>query len=182
MPTPADTSDTASARCLSNQPVTAAIIGAKNALVATPTRTPNVSWNCARVSARLASTSARPRIVEPIKTTTRGPHRSLAIPHANEPRPMAMKLSDIALEMPARPQPVSTDIGSRNTASENMAPTATQPMRPPRATRVHPYLDSIGYFLRSARPTASSPPSRLAAGRFDTSRQLTLTCVIAYLN
>ena len=35
MPMPADTSDTARLRCVSNQPVTQAIIGAKMAAVAT---------------------------------------------------------------------------------------------------------------------------------------------------
>ena len=47
---------------------------------------------------------------------------------------MTRKLIVIAKEMPARDQPVSADIGARNTASENMAPIATQPMRPPSAT------------------------------------------------
>ena len=40
----------------------------------------------------------------------------------------------MAKEMPARDQPVSVDIGARKTASENIAPSATQPMRPPSAT------------------------------------------------
>ena len=35
---------------------------------------------------------------------------------------MMMKLSVMALDMPARDQPVSVAIGSRNTASENIAP------------------------------------------------------------
>ena len=40
----------------------------------------------------------------------------------------------IALETPVTDQPVSREIGSRNTGSENMAPMATQPSRPPAAT------------------------------------------------
>ena len=40
----------------------------------------------------------------------------------------------MALEMPARDQPVAVDIGSRNTASENIAPMATQVMSAPTAT------------------------------------------------
>src|SRR5688572_22026379 len=40
MPMPAETSETASARRCSNQPMTAAIIGATKALAANPTRTP----------------------------------------------------------------------------------------------------------------------------------------------
>ena len=44
MPMPADTSETARLRRVSNQPVTVAIIGAKKALAASPTSTPKVSW------------------------------------------------------------------------------------------------------------------------------------------
>jgi hypothetical protein len=51
---------------------------------------------------------------------------------------MAMKLSDIALEIPARDHPVSRVMGSRNTASENMAPTATHVISAPRATITQP--------------------------------------------
>ena len=43
IPMPADTSDTARLRWVSNQPVTQAIIGAKMAAVAAPTSTPNRS-------------------------------------------------------------------------------------------------------------------------------------------
>ena len=55
MPMPADTSETASPRCVSNQPVTAAIIGANTAAVAPPTSTPKTSWNSRSVLAWLAS-------------------------------------------------------------------------------------------------------------------------------
>ena len=40
----------------------------------------------------------------------------------------------MALEMPARDQPVSIDIGSRKIASENIAPSATQVISAPAAT------------------------------------------------
>src|SRR3954471_16154916 len=43
IPIPAETSDTARLRWVSNQPVTQAIIGAKMAAVALPTRSPNTS-------------------------------------------------------------------------------------------------------------------------------------------
>ena len=43
IPMPADTSDTARLRWVSNQPVTQAIIGAKMAAVAAPTIRPNRS-------------------------------------------------------------------------------------------------------------------------------------------
>ena len=45
MPMPAETSDTARLRWVSNQPVTHAIIGAKVAAVAPPTSRPKMSWN-----------------------------------------------------------------------------------------------------------------------------------------
>ena len=44
----------------------------------------------------------------------------------------------MALELPARDQPVSRVIGSRNTASENMAPTATHVISAPMATITQP--------------------------------------------
>ena len=84
--------------------------------------------------ARLATTSPAPSSTAPISTTGRGPQRSLAAPQRKPATPMTRKSSVIAVEMPARLQPVSSDIGSRNTASENIAPIATQPIRPPRKT------------------------------------------------
>ncbi len=44
----------------------------------------------------------------------------------------------MAVEMPVRDQPVVSDIGCRNTASENTAPMATQPISPPAATTTQP--------------------------------------------
>jgi hypothetical protein len=44
----------------------------------------------------------------------------------------------MALEMPARDQPVAVDIGSRKTASENIAPTATQVIKAPTPTITQP--------------------------------------------
>ena len=40
----------------------------------------------------------------------------------------------MALETPVTDHPVSREIGRRNTGSENIAPIATQPNRPPAAT------------------------------------------------
>ena len=51
---------------------------------------------------------------------------------------MIRKSSVIAVEMPARDQPVSADIGSRKTASENIAPIATQPISAPAPTITQP--------------------------------------------
>ncbi len=57
---------------------------------------------------------------------------------------MIRKLSVIAVEMPARDQPVAVDIGSRNTASENIAPMATQVIS--------------GLIRRGCRPPVSAGP------------------------
>src|SRR5437764_639799 len=48
---------------------------------------------------------------------------------------MLINASVIALEMPARDQPVSIDIGCRKTASAKIVPTATQVIKAPAATR-----------------------------------------------
>src|SRR6202021_1392459 len=55
MPMPADTSDTARLRWVSNQPVTVAIVGAKIAAVAAPTITPKRIRKAISDVARLAS-------------------------------------------------------------------------------------------------------------------------------
>jgi hypothetical protein len=51
---------------------------------------------------------------------------------------MTRKLRVIALDMPARDQPVAVDIGSRKIARENIAPRATQVISAPAATITHP--------------------------------------------
>src|SRR4051812_39050069 len=93
--------------------------------------------------ARLASVSAAPNSSAPHSVVTRAPQRSLAAPQPNEPKAITMKLMVMANEMPARDHPVSPDMGARNTASENIAPTATQPMRPPSATMTQRYGDAF---------------------------------------
>ena len=65
-------------------------------------------------------------------------NRSLAAPQPKPAAPMARKSSVIAVDMPARDQPVPAAIGCRNTASENMAPMATQEISAPAATMTHP--------------------------------------------
>lgn len=47
---------------------------------------------------------------------------------------MTRKFSVIAVDMPARDQPVSSAIGSRKIASENIAPSATHVISAPAAT------------------------------------------------
>src|SRR6187551_2467649 len=93
----------------------------------------------------------------------RAPHRSLAAPQPNDPKAMTRKLIVIANDIPARDQPVSADMGARNTASENMVPSATQPMRPPSATMTQRYGDSLMSFAafrpRLRRPSAAAETS-----------------------
>jgi hypothetical protein len=43
----------------------------------------------------------------------------------------------MALDTPAMDHPVSREMGRRKTGSENIAPIATQPNRPPAATITH---------------------------------------------
>src|SRR3954452_12971047 len=93
--------------------------------------------------ARLASVSAAPNRNAPHSVVTRAHQPPLAAPPPQEPKAIAMKLMVIANEIPARDQPVSPDIGARNTARENMAPIATQPMRPPSATMTQRYGDAL---------------------------------------
>src|SRR5438067_6815231 len=76
---------------------------------------------------------------------------------------MIRKLSVMALETPARDQPVASVIGFRKTASDIMAPTATQPISAPIATTTQPYLTFIPYLL----DLAPSPYSRSASRQID---------------
>ena len=134
MPMPAETSDTARLRCVSNQPVTQAIIGAKIAAAPPPTTMPKISWNARSEWVRLASARLAASRTEPARTTTRGPTRSDRLPHDDAAERHGQEAIVIALETPVIDQPVSCAIGRRKTGSENMAPNATQPRRPPAAT------------------------------------------------
>src|SRR5580692_11264340 len=84
MPIPAETSDTARLRWVSNQPVTHAIIGAKMAAQAAPTTRPKTSWKARSEVARLASISPATSITEPASTARRGPQRSDRLPQTME--------------------------------------------------------------------------------------------------
>ncbi len=53
------------------------------------------------------------------------------------PTAMARKPMVMALDTPVTDQPVSRAMGCNRTGSENMAPIATQPKRPPAATITH---------------------------------------------
>ncbi|MCY1307237.1 hypothetical protein D9M70_571440 [compost metagenome] len=134
MPMPAETSETARLRCVSNQPVTQAIIGAKIAAVAVPTTTPKTTWKAISEVTQLAAIRLTARSTEPMSTIGRAPQRSERLPQAMLAKAIARKPMVMALETPVTDQPVSREIGSRKTGSENMAPIAKQPSRPPAAT------------------------------------------------
>src|SRR3954468_18374945 len=82
MPMPADTSETARLRWVSNQPVTVAIIGAKIAAIEPPTSTPKTNWNANSEVAWLASARLAAIAADPVSTTGRGPQRSDSVPQA----------------------------------------------------------------------------------------------------
>jgi hypothetical protein len=71
-----------------------------------------------------------------------------------DPRSEPVKLTVMALEMPARDQPVAVDMGSRNTASENIAPMATQVINAPTATITQRYKPVMRAFPKTVcRPS-----------------------------
>src|ERR1700761_1758986 len=82
MPMPADTSDTARLRWVSNQPVTVAIIGAKIEAIEPPTIRPNSNWNASSDVAWLASASEAGSTTAPVSTTGSGPNLSDSAPQA----------------------------------------------------------------------------------------------------
>ncbi len=170
-PTPTETSDTARPRCPLIQPITAAIIGEKKLPTATPTSRPKASWNCSAVCAWLARKRPSPRSTAPERTTGRGPMRSLSAPQPKPAAPMARKLSVMALDTAVVDQPVTSVIGRRNTASENMAPTAMQVMKAPSATMIQPYRGSFTPPPSGTRRACRASPSSRACGRRAPSRR-----------
>src|SRR5487761_1941054 len=136
IPMPADTSETARLRWVSNQPVTHAIIGAKIAEIEPPTISPNMIWNASSDDARLASARLAASTIDPVSTTGSGPNRSDNAPQIMLVNAMARKPIVMALDTPVTDQPVSRAIGCRNTGNENMPPIATQPSKPPAATMI----------------------------------------------
>src|SRR5262249_2052217 len=135
-PIPAETRDTARPRCVSNHPVTVAIIGAKIAAAPAPTPAPKRSWKASTEWERAASVTEIGTINEPNITTGRGPYRSDNVPQVRLPTANARNPIVIAAETLASDQPVSWTIHRRRTGSEKSVPMATQPSRPPEATRI----------------------------------------------
>src|SRR5688500_13216313 len=119
---PAETSDTARPRCVVNQPVTVAIIGAKNAATAPPALRPKLSWKVVSVGARPASQRLSAKSAAPARTTGRAPKRSDRAPQIIEVTAIARKPMVIAIEMPVRDQPVASAIGVRSTGNEKSDP------------------------------------------------------------
>ncbi len=83
---------------------------------------------------RLARNRLIARTTDPISAVARAPRRSDRLPQTMLPAAMARKAMVRALEMPVTDQPVLRAMGRRKTGSENIAPIATQPRRPPAAT------------------------------------------------
>ena len=133
IPMPAETSETASARWVSNQPVTQAIIVAKMADAAPPMPTPNTTWKARSEVIRLASASDVTSSKAPISTTRRGPMRSDRLPQAMPPTAMVRKPMVMAVETPVTDQWVALATASSITGRLNIEPMATQPSRPPAA-------------------------------------------------
>src|SRR5205823_10231971 len=104
--------------------------------------------------ARLARARLAASAVDPITTTRRGPKRSDRFPQIMLASAMATKPIVIALDTPVTDHPVSFEIGSRKTGSENMEPIAIQPKRPPAATITKQY-EKLAILL--PRPTGPSP-------------------------
>src|SRR5271170_6437543 len=166
IPMPAETRDTARLRCVSNQPVTQAIIGAMIAAIEPPTIRPKTSWNSMSDDARLARARLAAKTTDPSSTTGRAPKRSDREPHAMLANAMARKPIVIALETPVTDQPVFLEMGTRKTGSVNMAPIAMQPIKLPAATMTHQVKDERAtrastarhkYFQAEASPSTASP-------------------------
>src|SRR5262249_33731393 len=69
---------------------------------------------------------------------------------------MNRKLSVMALDTPVRDQPVACVMGCRNTASDIMAPTATQLIRAPMPTTTQPYRRFMPIVVRGAAKATSA--------------------------
>jgi hypothetical protein len=121
-----------------NQRVVVAVRGAKKLPAAKPSSTPNKSWNWPRVAAWLASTRPRPRRPPPRRTTPRVPSRSERAPQKNDPAPIQRKFRSAAVEMPARDQPIASEMGWRKTPSVKTAPSPMQVTTMPTPTMTQP--------------------------------------------
>src|ERR1700722_14514337 len=137
MPMPAETSDTAKLRWVSNHPVTQAIIGTMMAAALAPTRSPKINWNARSDVTWDVRATLTARLIAPVMTIARGPKRSERLPQAMLLNAMARKPIVMALDTPVTDQPVSRAMGCSRTGRENIAPIATQPKRPPAATITH---------------------------------------------
>ena len=100
--------------------------------------TPNTTWNCTSVVARLAVTRPSPSSAPPASTTARVPNRSESAPQAKAPMPMHSQLMRAAVETPVRDHPIASAMGCRNTVREAIAPNPTHVTTIPTATMTQP--------------------------------------------
>ena len=68
----------------------------------------------------------------------RVPNRSDSAPQKNAANPMHRKSIVAAAETPLRDQPIASEIGCRNTASDSIAPKPTQVISAPAPTTTQP--------------------------------------------
>ena len=86
----------------------------------------------------LAATRPVPSSSAPASTTMRVPNRSDSAPQKNAANPMERKSIVAAAETPLRDQPIASEIGCRNTASDSIAPKPTQVISAPAPTTTQP--------------------------------------------
>src|SRR5882762_5261539 len=78
----------------------------------------------------------------------RVPKRSDSAPQNKAASPMQRKSSVAAAETPPRDQPIASEIGCRNTASDSIAPIPTQVISAPAPTTIQQYSKPEGLFMR----------------------------------
>ncbi len=86
----------------------------------------------------LAAIKPAPSNSVPDSTTVRVPNRSDKAPQKNAATPMQRKSIVAAAETPLRDQPMASEIGCRNTASDSIDPNATHVISAPTATTTQP--------------------------------------------
>ncbi len=139
IPMPAETRDTARLRCVSNQPVTQAIMGAKMAAGAPPTPRRRSAETQPAMSPGSPAPALWPGHKNRSALSGAGRSGPTGFPRRCFPMPWRENRRSWRWICPVMDHPVSREMGRRKTGSENMAPIATQPKRPPTATITQRY-------------------------------------------
>ena len=85
-----------------------------------PIRTPNINWNCHRLVAWLAATSPAPSSSVPDKHDDAGAEPVGQRAPEERRQAHARKSIVAAADTPLRDQPIASEIGCRNTASDSI--------------------------------------------------------------